>query len=111
MDAVIGFPANAGSSQPELFDRLLRKAAAYCWLQRFKQQTSKGVHTVGNVQIGETAGIIWETLSKEGPLPFAALMEEVNAPQSLFFMAIGWLSREDKVHFEPAHGDYVVRLA
>jgi hypothetical protein len=38
-------------------------------------------------------------------------MEEVNAPQSLFFMAIGWLSREDKLQFEPNGGDYVVRLA
>jgi Winged helix-turn-helix domain (DUF2582) len=62
-------------------------------------------------QIGDTAGAIWESLSKEGPLTFAALMEEVNAPQSLFFMAIGWLSREDKLQFEPADGDYIVRLA
>ena len=66
---------------------------------------------MGHMQIGETAGVIWETLSKQGPLPFAALMEEVNVPQSLFFMAIGWLSREDKVHFERADGDYLVRLA
>lgn len=111
MNAILGSLANARPSQPELFDRLLRKAAAYCWLERFRQQTSKGVYTVGHIQIGETAGAIWETLSKEGPLPFAALMEEVNAPQSLFFMAIGWLSRENKVYFEPAGGDYIVRLA
>ncbi|HXX20434.1 MAG TPA: winged helix-turn-helix domain-containing protein [Candidatus Acidoferrum sp.] len=111
MNAILGFPANASPSQPELFDRLLRRAAAYCWLQRFKQQISRGAHTVGHMQIGETAGVIWETLSKQGPLPFAALMEEVNVPQSLFFMAIGWLSREDKVHFERADGDYLVRLA
>jgi hypothetical protein len=38
-------------------------------------------------------------------------MEEVNAPQSLFFMAIGWLSREEKLRFESADGDYIVRLA
>ncbi len=111
MYAILGFLANARPSQPELFDRLLRKAAACCWLERFKQQISKGAYTVGYVQIGETAGAIWQTLSKEGPLTFAALMEEVNAPQSLFFMAIGWLSREEKVSFEPADGDYVIRLA
>jgi hypothetical protein len=111
MNAILGSLANARPSQPELFDRLLRKAAAYCWLERFKQQASKGAHTVGYIQIGETAGAIWQTLSKEGPLTFAALMEEINAPQSLFFMAIGWLSREEKVFFEPADGDYVVRLA
>ncbi|HEY4709130.1 MAG TPA: winged helix-turn-helix domain-containing protein [Candidatus Acidoferrales bacterium] len=62
-------------------------------------------------QIGETAGTVWEVLSKDGPLTFAALMETVNVPQSLLFMAIGWLSREEKLRFESAGGDYVVRLA
>jgi hypothetical protein len=103
--------ATASPSQPEIFDRLLRRAAAHCWLERFKSQTSKGAFAMSYDQIGETAGAVWETLSKEGPLSFAALMEEVNAPQSLFFMAIGWLSREEKLHFESANGDYVVRLA
>lgn len=65
---------------------------------------------VGSEQIGETAGAVWQTLSKEGPLTFAALMEEVNAPQSLF-MAIGWLSREHKIKIEPANGDYIIALA
>jgi hypothetical protein len=98
-------------SQPEVFDRLLRKAAAYCWRERFKSQTSKGACDVSQYRIGETAGAIWETLAKDGPLTFAALMEEINVPQSVFFMAIGWLSREEKLHFEPANGDYLIRLA
>jgi hypothetical protein len=102
--------ATANPSQPEIFDRLLRRAAAHCWLERFKSQTSKGAFTLTYDRIGETAGTVWETLEKEGPLTFAALMEEVNAPQSLFFMAIGWLSREDKLRFEPNDGDYVVSL-
>jgi hypothetical protein len=62
-------------------------------------------------QIGETAGHVWRALESHGPQTVAALMEEVNAPQSLFFMAIGWLSREDKVRFESADGDYLVSLA
>ncbi|HXA76114.1 MAG TPA: winged helix-turn-helix domain-containing protein [Candidatus Acidoferrales bacterium] len=66
---------------------------------------------MGYDQIGETAGVVWEALSKDGPLTFAALMEEVDAPQSLFFMAIGWLSREEKLQFDLAGGDYIVRLA
>jgi hypothetical protein len=37
-------------------------------------------------------------------------MEQVNAPQSLFFMAIGWLARENKLEVEPDGGDYTVRL-
>jgi len=60
--------------------------------------------------IGETAGTIWETLLKEEPLTLAALMEEITVPQSVFFMAVGWLSREDKLQFEQADGDYLVRL-
>jgi hypothetical protein len=62
-------------------------------------------------QIGETAGAVWVVLSKDGPLTFSALMQTVNVPQSLLFMAIGWLSREEKLQFESAGGDYVVRLA
>jgi Winged helix-turn-helix domain (DUF2582) len=111
MNAILSSLADPSPAQPEVFDRLLRRAAAYCWLERFKQQSSRGACAVSDTRIGETAGLVWEALSKEGPLTFAALMEEVNAPQSLFFMAIGWLSREDKLKFEPANGDYVVRLA
>jgi hypothetical protein len=37
-------------------------------------------------------------------------MEEVAVPQSIFFMAIGWLAREDKLVIEPANGDYSVSL-
>ena len=96
--------------KPEAFDRLLRKAAASCWLERFKGEAVQGARNVNQHGIGETAGTIWETLSREGPLSFAALMEEVNAPQSLFFMAIGWLSREEKLQFEQANGDYLIRL-
>lgn len=111
MNAILSSLANPIPPRPEVFDRLLRRAAAHCWLERFKIQASKGAFTVGHTKIGETAGTIWNTLSKDGPLTFSALMEEVNAPQSLFFMAIGWLSREEKLEFEPADGDYLVRLA
>jgi hypothetical protein len=110
MESILVSLTSVAPSQPELFDRLLRRAAAHCWLERFKSQKSKGVPIVSYDQIGETAGAVWETLSKEGPLPFASLMEEVNAPQSLFFMAVGWLSREEKLQFERADGDYIVRL-
>lgn len=110
MNAILSSLTATSARQPEIFDRLLRRAAAHCCLERFRQQNS-GRYTVGHEQIGETAGAVWETLSKEGPLTFAALMEEVNAPQSLFFMAIGWLAREHKLKIEPANGDYMIALA
>jgi Winged helix-turn-helix domain (DUF2582) len=65
---------------------------------------------VNHYEIGETAGAIWQALSSDGPRTFAALMEEVDAPQSIFFMAVGWLSREDKLQIEPANGDYLISL-
>ena len=111
MTSIVHSLVTVNPSHPEVFDRLLRRAAAYCWLERFKSQTSKGAFTLETHQIGETAGAVWHTLSTHGPMSFAALIEEVNAPQSLFFMAIGWLSRENKLLFAPDGGDYIVRLA
>jgi hypothetical protein len=111
MTAILASFASVAPAQTALFDRLLRRAAAYCWLERFKRQNSEGGSAVGYNQIGETAGNLWRTLDAQGPQTMAALMEEVDAPQSLFFMAIGWLSREDKVRFELADGDYLVSLA
>jgi hypothetical protein len=110
MTSIINSLSSVPPTQPYYFERLLRRAAATCWLERFKRQTSKGAFTVDHYEIGETAGAIWQTLSAEGPLTFAALMEEIDAPQSMFFMAIGWLSREGKLSFEPANGDYLIRL-
>jgi len=109
MSTTLGSLADPGAGQPEALEILLRRAAAYCSPERLPQ-ASEGAYTVGYEQIGETAGAIWQTLSRQGPLTFAALMEEVDAPQSLFFMAIGWLSREHKLKIEPAGGDYVVEL-
>jgi hypothetical protein len=111
MAAILASLASATPAQTALFDRLLRRAAAFCWLERFKRECSPGGRAMGYNQIGETAGDVWKALESHGPQTMAALMEEVNAPQSLFFMAIGWLSREDKVRFEPADGDYLVSLA
>ena len=111
MTSIVNSLATANPARPEIFDRLLRKAAAHCWLERFKSQTAKGAFTLETHQIGDTAGAVWEALSTHGPQSFAALMEEVNAPQSLFFMAIGWLSRENKLSFAPDGGDYIVSLS
>lgn len=111
MTPTLGSFANVSAAQPEHFDRLLRRAAARCWLERFKRENSKGTNAVGYNQIGKAAGNVWKALNERGPLTLAELMEEVNAPQSLFFMAIGWLSREEKVRFEPAGGDYLISLA
>jgi hypothetical protein len=49
--------------------------------------------------IGETAGEIWKLLKEEGPLTFSALARKTKRPQSMVYMGIGWLAREDKLVF------------
>jgi Winged helix-turn-helix domain (DUF2582) len=92
------------------FEELLRKAAASHRLAELTERGWKGAWTVAYERIGETAGAIWQTLSQGGPQTLGVLMQEVNAPESLFFMAVGWLSREGKLEFEPTDGDYTVWL-
>jgi hypothetical protein len=48
-------------------------------------------------QVGETAGLVWNTLSAKGPLTLPALRKQVKAPTDSVLMAIGWLAREDKL--------------
>jgi hypothetical protein len=60
--------------------------------------------------IGETAGVVWHKLSEQGPTTFAILIEATGMPESLFFMAVGWLARENKITIEPRDGDYEMRL-
>lgn len=49
--------------------------------------------------IGETAGEIWGLLKEEGPISLSALVRKTKHPQSMVYMGIGWLAREDKLGF------------
>jgi Winged helix-turn-helix domain (DUF2582) len=92
------------------FERLLRRSALNSRLLRFgKRSNGGGFLPVDFSPIGETAGAIWQSLSDDGPTNFAILMEDLSVPDGLFFMAMGWLTREGKVEFEPRDGDYVIR--
>lgn len=99
-----------GAALVEEFETLLRKAAANYRLAELTNRTPHGAWTMAYDQIGETAGAIWQNLAQEGPRTLGVLMQELSAPESLFFMAVGWLSREGKLEFEPAGGDYTVWL-
>ena len=52
--------------------------------------------------IGKAAGEIWELLNKEGPLSVSAIVARMKQPQTIVYMGIGWLAREDKVIFTEA---------
>ena len=51
-------------------------------------------------QIGETAGVVWHTLEKGGPMTLAQLAKKVKAPRDLVMQAVGWLAREGKVEID-----------
>ena len=49
--------------------------------------------------IGEAAGEIWGILKDEKNLSLSAVVRRVKQPQSVVYMGIGWLAREDKLVF------------
>lgn len=56
------------------------------------------VDSVAN--IGETAGIVWRTLSDNGPMTLTKLIKQSGEPRDSVMQAIGWLAREGKVSIE-----------
>lgn len=46
---------------------------------------------------GEAAGRIWHELDQHGSLNQNRLMKTVNLDEKLFFTAVGWLARENKI--------------
>jgi len=52
---------------------------------------------------------VWQVLEDDGPTTFANLIDGLSVPESLLFMAIGWLARENKIEFESYGGDYTIR--
>lgn len=61
-------------------------------------------------QIGETAGRVWQALEQQGELRLSVLKKQVQAPDSLLYMALGWLAREDKLELTPDGRSLRVRL-
>ena len=60
--------------------------------------------------IGINAGIIWQLLSEKGELSIRELGELSNFKESFILLALGWLSREDKIHFFDKNGVLYVTL-
>ena len=52
------------------------------------------------IAIGETAGVIYQTLEKGGAKTVTALQKETGTANELLNQAIGWLAREGKISFE-----------
>jgi hypothetical protein len=50
-----------------------------------------------NIEYGQKAGVIWDTLNKYGALSETTLLKNTKLPENEFFPAIGWLARENKI--------------
>jgi hypothetical protein len=53
-----------------------------------------------NDAIGGAAGAVWSCLSADGPQTLPQLKKAIDASADTVVAAIGWLSREGKLHFE-----------
>jgi hypothetical protein len=60
--------------------------------------------------IGETAGEIWQLLNAEGTLSLSAIASRIKQPQTVVYMGIGWLAREDKLEFTKTNRGMSVSL-
>jgi len=50
-------------------------------------------------EIGENAGIIWQYLDTNGGCPTKELNKHLKMNEKEFYMALGWLARENKIAF------------
>ena len=60
--------------------------------------------------IGETAGVVWNTLVQNGPLSMAKLVKAVGEPRDTTMQALGWLAREGKICIDEEGRSRIVSL-
>lgn len=61
-------------------------------------------------EIGENAGVIWRVLADKGALSVRELVENTNFNALDMRMALGWLSKEDKINFVKKDGKLYICL-
>ena len=49
--------------------------------------------------IGEAAGKIYRCLETKGEQTVAKVQKDIGADDAIFYQAIGWLARENNIHF------------
>lgn len=60
--------------------------------------------------IGINAGAIWRLLSEKGKLSLKEIIEFTNYKEYYILLALGWLSRENKISFSDRKGVLHVEL-
>lgn len=62
------------------------------------------------IQVGLTAGHVWQALVSGGPQTVAELKKKLNGSGELVSFALGWLAREDKIEMAPEKRTFRVKL-
>lgn len=60
--------------------------------------------------IGINAGTIWMLLSEQGKLTLKEIVELTNYKEYYILLALGWLSRENKIRFLEEKGILYIEL-
>jgi hypothetical protein len=61
-------------------------------------------------QVGLLAGKIWNFLNAKGEVPVLVLKTRLGVPNSLLYLALGWLMREEKIYIKKEKRSYLVGL-
>ncbi|MGB9598115.1 MAG: winged helix-turn-helix domain-containing protein [Candidatus Poribacteria bacterium] len=63
-------------------------------------------------EIGKTAGMVWEFLSKQDkPVTLNAIKKEIPVSATVLMMAIGWLAREDKINIDISDESFSYKIS
>lgn len=62
-------------------------------------EASTAATALGNHQIGETAGAVWNYLTGKEKVSLATIKKDLRVSSELLLAAVGWLAREDKLEF------------
>jgi len=60
--------------------------------------------------IGTDAGLVWQLLSERGKLTIDELSRLTGYRELYVYLALGWLSREDKIHYLEKNDDLYIEL-
>lgn len=60
--------------------------------------------------IGDAAGKVWRYLEAQGSRSVSQIQRDTRLSQSLTYLALGWLAREDKVRFAQERRALLVSL-
>ncbi|MGC9529835.1 MAG: winged helix-turn-helix domain-containing protein [Candidatus Bipolaricaulaceae bacterium] len=65
---------------------------------------------MGVADVGEAAGRVWRFLTEQGPCSLSQVIRQVEGPERLVLMALGWLAREAKLELHSEERRTVVSL-